>query len=456
MALLAPLLVYFTMLTIPDLPDARAPLLLAILSISVVMWIFSLTPDFVPAILAVLCIILMGLAPPEVVLQGFSDNSFFMALGIFALSTVIMVSGLSYRVLLWLLKIGPAHKAWYSFSLFFTGLILTPLVPTTNGRVAIMGPFLKEMLTAFDEKSAQLEAPRLAASTLNGISLFSAIFMTSKSVNFIIYGLLPLQEQTRFQWLFWLLAASVCGASLLFGYLLTIWLVFRNNTKPVISKSMIVTQLKLLGPISTSEWACLTGLGVLLTSFLTSSVHHIAVSWVALSIMLGLLLFGFLSNEDFRKKIDWSFLVFLGSLIGIVATITHIGLETYLGEKLSWLGLYMEQSFERFVLFLALTIFVVRLLLPINATIVILATLLIPFAINYGINPWVVGFIILLLSESFFYPYQASYYSLFVSITGEKSKSEHPRVILSNVIIYLIKILAIYISLPFWRNLGLL
>ena len=51
--------------------------------------------------------------------------------------------------------------------------------------------------------AAQKEGPRLTASVMGGASLMSAIFLSSKSVNFLIFGLLPLQEQARFQWLYW-------------------------------------------------------------------------------------------------------------------------------------------------------------------------------------------------------------------------------------------------------------
>jgi len=451
-----PVCVYFSMLGVADIPDQRTPLLLSILCICVVMWVFSLAPDFVPAILAVLCILLMGLAPPEIALTGFSGNSFFMALSIFSLSTVIMSSGLSYRLLLLLLKIGPEHKAWYSFSLFLTGLIMTPLIPTANGRVAIAAPFLKEILSAFNQQDADIEAPRLSASTLSGVSLFSAVFMTSKSVNFIIYGLLPLQDQARFQWLNWFYAASVVTAFLALGYLLMIWLLFRNQSRPIIAKEILVAQLKLLGPMSASEWACSAGLVTLLVSFMTASIHHIAVPWIALSIMLGLLLFSFLNSKDFREKIDWGFLIFLGSLIGIVNTMKYIGLEAYLGTQLAWMSVYIEESFSYFILLLALAIFVVRLILPINATIVIFATLLIPFGDHYGISPWLIGFLILLLAESFIWPYQASYFMQFLSITGSQSQARHPRIMVFHLLLFVLKLLAIYASMPFWRSLGLI
>jgi DASS family divalent anion:Na+ symporter len=105
---------------------------------------------------------------------------------------------------------------------------------------------------------------------------------------------------------------------------------------------------------------------------------------------------------------------------------------------------------------LTAAIFIVRLALPINAVVVIFAALLIPTAVNIGVNPWLIGFIILLMSESFIWPYQASYFVMFISIAGPKGQADDKRLIWMNFAIILIKLAAIYASIPYWQYLGLL
>ncbi len=455
-ALLLPAGIFFFFNGKDILPSLQALYLLCIISVTVTMWVFRLLPDFVPALFGVLATILLGVAPAEVALKGFSSDSFFMALSILGLSVVISVSGLSYRVLLWLLRLGPANKIWYNFSLFITGLALTPVVPTTNGRVAIVAPFLNDLLVSFDKESAKKEAPRLSVNVLSGVSLLSAIFLSSKSVNFVVFGLLPFQEQQQFQWLYWFYAASVCGAVLLIFYVLGSWLLFRNDSRPCISKALVERQNAILGKITAAEWAGIAGLLVLFLSFTTAALHRINVPWVALAILFSLLMFGFLEKSAFREKIDWSFLVFLGALIGLVAAMRHIGLDVWLTSNLSWLNVYMEEDFPSFLLMLAVAIFVVRLALPINATVIIFATLLIPTAISIGFNPWIIGFVILLMSESFIWPYQASYFSQFMSITGPEARADNRNVAIFHFMIFIFKLAAIYATIPFWRYIGLL
>ena len=438
------------------LPNQRSVYLLAVLSVAVTMWVFRLLPDFVPALFSILCIILFGLAPPQIALGGFASNTLFMAMSIFGLSVVITVSGLSYRILLCLLKIGPANKIWYNISLFLTGLALTPVVPTTNGRIAILAPFTNDMLQAIGTSAAQKEGPRLTASVMGGASLMSAIFLSSKSVNFLIFGLLPLQEQARFQWLYWFYAASLCGLVMLVLYALFTWLLFRNDSKPSISPEIVIDQLRILGPIKVSEWAALFGLGVLLVSFLTASIHRIEIPWVAMAILFSLLMFQFLSAKDFRASIDWSFLIYLASLIGLVAAMGDVGLDRWISGNLKWLQTMMADNLPEFIAMLAVAIFVVRLALPINATVVIFATLLVPTAVNIAVNPWLIGFVVLLISESFIWPYQASYYAQFRAMVRPEAGVDSPRLVMLHFVEFGIKLVAVYVSFPFWRSLGIL
>jgi DASS family divalent anion:Na+ symporter len=167
-------------------------------------------------------------------------------------------------------------------------------------------------------------------------------------------------------------------------------------------------------------------------------------------------MFGFIQDKQFRQNIDWNFLIVLGALIGIVSSMQHTELDIWLARQLSFLNDYMANQFELFVLMLTAAIFIVRLALPINAVVVIFAALLIPAAVNIGVNPWLIGFLVLLLSESFFWPYQASYFMMFISIAGSSARSEDRRLVIMNFAVLAAKLIAIYVSIPYWKLLGLL
>jgi len=299
-------------------------------------------------------------------------------------------------------------------------------------------------------------ATGLAITTFTGASLLSAIFLSSKSVNFVIYGLLPDQAQAQFQWLFWLYASAATGATLTIAYFVLFSLMQRNGEIHLLNKEQIAAQLHLLGPIRNREWSAVLGMGVFMLAVLTAAIHKIQPPWVAVAILYALLVYGFLDKKEFREKIDWPFLVYLAGIVGLVGTFNSVGLNDLLAANLVRLGSFMRTDFALFVPVLAAVIFVIRLAVPISTTIVVAAAVFMPLAVASGINAWVVGFTILVLGEMWFFPYQCSYYLQFRELMAKSGNYDEAAFLRFNVIMNFAKIGAIYASFPYWKWLGLL
>ncbi len=429
-------------------------LFLAIMSATVSMWVFRLVPEFVPGFFAVLSITLAGLAPVHVVLSGFSSPGFFMAMSVLGLSAVVTASGLSLRVLLLLLRHTPHNQFWYELNLMLVGAVLTPIVPSGNGRVALVTPMLNDMLHTIHCARGGRAATRLSAAAFTGATLFSGIFLSSKSANFVVFGMLSVQLQEQFNWLYWLFAGSVSGIVMLLVYLVVSHSMFRNKDALPLSSQVVDLQLKVLGPMSMKEWAAVAGVVVFGIVVATSSVHKIAPAWLALAILYGLLLFSFLRQEEFRELIDWPFLMFLGGLTGLLNAMLYLRVDKIIGTQLAWTTSLMRGNLDVFILMLTGIILTMRFVLPINLTMVISAAVFMPIASLSGINPWFVGFIILTIGECWFFAYQNASYTLFRKMSG-KPYAERNFLIL-NVLTTLIKLVGIYASVPFWRHLGIL
>lgn len=436
--------------------DRSAAMFIAIFSATVTMWMFSLVNDYVPGLFAVMAILIAGLVPTPIVLAGFASDGFLMAMSILGLSTVIVSSGLSYRAMLLLLHHLPNSRFWHNFGLALTGFFLTPLIPSTNGRVSLVTPFYLDMAQNLRLTSQREAATQLAVSAFSGVSLFSAIFLSSKAVNFVVFGLLPVQLQDGFQGFKWLVATGVAALVLLAAYALSATLLFGSEEKPQLCKDRVASQLELLGRMKHREWAALLGITVFILGMMTASLHQISPPWMGLGVLYGLLLFGSLSKKEIREKIDWSFLLYLSGLTGMISAFNYLGLDQMLAAALPGLGVYMRDNFGMFALMLFGVIFVIRLALPISATIVILATLLIPLAEIYGVNPWVVGFVILVLGEVWFLPYQCSYYLQLQALNRSNPLYQEKSFLLYNGLMNLARLAAVYASIPYWKATGLL
>jgi DASS family divalent anion:Na+ symporter len=427
----------------------------AIFAPTVTMWVFSLVDDYIPGLFALLAVLVTGLVPPPVILSGFASDGFMMALSTLALGTVVVTSGLSYRVMLNLLMRLPNTQFWHFTGLFLTGMILTPIIPTANGRVALVSSFYSDMVESVRLTPQGLAATRLAVSCFAGISLFSAMFLTSKSVNFAVYGLLPPQGQDHFQWLTWLAAAIVAAAVMLLlnAGAAAIW--FRNTEVPRLSKQGVAEQLRLLGAMKNREWAAVIGILFMVVGIVTSSIHKVQPPWLGLAMLFGLLLCGTLYKKELKEKVDWTFLLYLSGVTGIVSAFSFLGLDHQLAEALPGLGSYMRTNFGLFVLLLFVLINVIRLAVPINATVVIMAAIFMPLAEISGVNPWVLGFVILLFAEGWFLPYQCSYYLQLQEMNRDQPMYNEKSFLLFNGVINIARLAAVYVSLPYWKMLGL-
>ena len=263
------------------------------------------------------------------------------------------------------------------------------------------------------------------------------------------------QGQDQFQWLPWFLAASATGAIMLAAFLLLSALFFREPDTATLSREQIVSQFRLIGRMKNREWAAIFGIVIFMLGVVTSSLHGIQPPWIGLAILYALLLFGFLRKSEFKERIDWPFLVYLGGIVGIVAAFNYVGLASWMAQHLSGLGEYMQRNFPLFIALLFAIIALIRLAVPISATIVVSATVFMPLAEIYGVNPWLVGFIILVLGEMWFLPYQCSYYLQFRNIARDGVYDEK-RFLIFNALMNAVKLGAVYASIPFWRAMGLL
>ncbi|MEC4720699.1 SLC13 family permease [Noviherbaspirillum sp. CPCC 100848] len=433
-----------------------AVLFSAIFAPTVTMWVFSLVDDYIPGLFALMAILITGLVPPPVILSGFASDGFMMALSTLALGTVVVTSGLSYRVMLNLLLRLPNHQFWHGVGLFLTGTILTPIIPTANGRIALVSTFFVDMVESLRLTPQGAAATRLAITCFSGISLFSAMVITSKSVNFAVYGLLTPQGQDHFQWLTWLFTAIIAAAVMLLlnAGIAAIW--FRNTELPQLSKAGVAEQLRLLGKMKNREWAAVIGVIFMVLGIITSSIHKVQPPWLGFAMLFGLLLCGTLYKKELKEKVDWTFLLYLSGVTGIVGAFSFLGLDQQLADALPGLGNYMRTNFGLFILMLFALISVIRLAVPINATVVIMAAIFMPIAEANGINAWVLGFVILIFSEGWFMPYQCSYYLQMQEINRGKPLYDEKSFLRFNAVLNLARPAAVYASLPYWKMLGLM
>ena len=449
---LAPPLLYFAGGS-AGLP-LEAALFAAILAATVLMWLFSLADEYVPPLLAVAAVLMVGLVPPDIALAGFSSRTLTTLLGVYALAALIAASGLSYRVMVWLLIRLPDTPFWQQMALLLSGYVLSPIMPSGNARLSLLLPFYRDMTSGLGLKPQGSAATALMAALFSGAMLFSPMLLTSKSSNLTVYGMLPEQVQEQFQGIFWLVAAAVAALTVTLVHLVAVRWSFTREAQVALPKDGLRAQLDLLGRITAPEQAALLGFVLFVVGAATTPWHQVNPAWLAAFILVALLLSGLVSKKDFQQKIDWPMIFFLLSLDGLSRSISYLGLDLALSNAVGSNFNFVDGSLWLFIPVALLVTLVLRLALPTTAGMVVAAVVLMPVAISQNIHPWIVGFLTALFSDMWFKPYQSSPYLQVVN-SGYTRFFAEPAFLRYNHIMNASRVLAAYASVPYWHWLGL-
>lgn len=239
--------------------SVQSSIFAAMLGATVIFWVFGLVDEFVPALVAVVATLIIGLAPPAVALAGFSSPSLLLLLGVYALSAVISSSGLSYRLMLRLLLRLPDAPFWHQVTLLGSGYVLSPLMPSTNARLSLLTPVYKDMVAGLRLPARGPAITALLAAMFGGAALFSPMMATSKSSNIAALGMLPPQVQAEFSGLFWLVGAAVAAVGVTAIHLLALPRLFPSGEEAPLPRDHITGQLADMGPMKPREWIAAGG-----------------------------------------------------------------------------------------------------------------------------------------------------------------------------------------------------
>lgn len=427
---------------------------MAIFGAVITLWVFRLVDDFLPPLLALVYLLFAGIAPANVILSSFGSPTLLTLLGVFALASALTVSGLSNRLLLWMLIRMPDKPIWHQATLLLYGLTLSLGTPSGNNRMALLLPVFQDMRKSLRLAQGGAAVSALFAATYGGAMLFSSALATSKSVTISVFGFLPLHLQDYYSGLFWMTSASLASVLLLALHLLTSSWIFREGQSRTVSRPMLSDRLRLLGRMTFAEKVTAGGFFLFLLGSLTTGVHHVSPAAIAGSVLVFFLVTGIMTKHDFQKNIDWPMIFFLIATDGLIRVMDDIGLSHHLTTSFGGAHHFVQGNTVKFLLFSLLVVLALRLLFPIPAGMLLSALILMPIAQTEGINIWICIFSIAVFSDVWFFTYQNSIYMIAVTAGIEKiidtrSFMRH------NMIMNFARILVVFASLPLWQWMGM-
>jgi di/tricarboxylate transporter len=436
--------------------SVQSSIFAAMLGATVLFLVFRLVDEFVPALVAVVAALIVGLAPPNVALAGFSSPSLLLLLGVYSLSAVISSSGLSYRLMLRMLLRLPDKPVWHQVTLLGSGYVLSPLMPSTNARLSLLTPVYKDMVSGLRLPPRGPGITALLAAMFGGALLFSPMMATSKSSNIAGLSLLPPQVQAEFSGLFWLTAAAVAAVGMTVLHLFTVPRLFPTGDEAPLPREQMQRRLAELGPLKPQEWIAAGSFLFFLVGSATVSWHHVKPPYLAGCVLLALLLTGALLRKGFQREVDWPMIVFLLGIDSLMRIMNHLGLAQALSLAVNHGFDFIDGHVSLFILVALGVTLTMRLALPVTAGMLTSAVILLPVAASQGIHPWICVFCTAMFSDISFFAHQGTNGIIQLRTTGLLAEADERGFLRYNMLMNAGRVLMVIASIPWWKWLGLL
>jgi anion transporter len=440
----------------PDIGlDSAATKLLGLISATLIFWVFRTLPDYGVALIFAMIVILTKLESAQTVMGGFASTTWFMTLGVLGLGAAITGSGLFYRLSLHLVRMFPLSYYWQIIATGIMGIVVMALIPQQTARTVITSQMLVNLSESLGYRTPSRASTGLFVASFLGLGQLGFLFLTGSTTSLIAWGLLPTDVRAQFTWGYWFLAALPPTLIVAAIVLVCTILMYRPESQPKVSYTMVQTQLNILGRLSHKEWISFAVLCFTVIGWLTASSHGIDGAWIAIIAFAVLINTGILDWGMMRKGIDWELLIHMGVTLSIPTLLKQAKIDQWLVDVISPVILPFMDSPAWFFVVIALLTYALKLVFTSFLAVVTLCVALLPLSIDVGMSPWIIAMIILIASEVWFFPYQVDWHMLAYSTTDGKGFS-YPLMLWINPIYALAYLVALIAAIPYWRYLGLI
>lgn len=455
LATILPLLAYYLL---DDLAlDTNSRLYLSILTGALTLWLFDVLPAYVPGLFLVVAPMALNILSTKTILSSFCAPPVVMALSFFVIGGVIVSSGLLYRLMLLVLKYIPPTQFWLNSSVFFLGTLLTAILPSPGKRAKVFAHFVEDISRNTGWSPPERAHQRLLLTAYHSVTLLGPVFLSGTVYGFFLYGLLSPQDQERFQWTGWFSAAFFPMVLLIVAFFMLQFFLLPSTEKPLIDRDRIEAQLKALGPVQTIEQGAIWSFSLVILGIMTAPLHRMSQLAVLLGVVFVLMIFKQISTGPLKRHVDWDALLTLGAFFSLVFGLQTLNLTPMMLTTLDTVGDWMEREPFLFFLSILFTGGLTRFWVPYSIFTPLALIVFIPLAIAHGMNPWPVGFVILMAGESWFNPKTyPPFERFFQNFQGHFNEEKEWGPVQFNGLMMLLRWGVVFIAMPYWRSIGLL
>lgn len=425
-------------------------MILAVILCAVIFWVFNLLPGSVTALLMMSSFLALGVRP-ELVFNGFTNPSFWLLVSVLFYGYVVEKTGLGRRICFFLIgKFGTSYPG-ILFAFLVTGALLSLGIPSMTVRTAIMAPIAWTLVKELELEERSPET----ATILFGSVLMSVVpgisFLTGALWGPFFLGLFPPAEQGTITWWNWLKVFSLPAFLWSLSVIPIILLALRPRA---LTLRNVHSVSRIDSPFSREEIIAMAIISLAVIAWMTQSWHGINGTITGIVCLALFFAAGLIRQNEISPAISWHLVLYIGGLMGLTKIIGEYGFQRIITDQfLKWFALDNGNIF-----YFAGSLFILTVLLkffdPMGfLTLTILFLITKDLAVSSGIQPLVLGAMIMLPAHVFWFSYQNLSILVGEGITNNRAWSNHQRYLVATLF-SLVTLFIVLLSTFYWRIIG--
>lgn len=422
--------------------------------VGAVIWmLMDVLPDYLATTSMCVAWVVTGAVPLSIAFSTFSGSTWWLLFGALCIGVAASESGLLKRMALQMMKLFPANFRGQSLALILSGVVISPLIPSTAAKSAIVAPLAKNMSESMGYEPCSKPAQGMFMSFYTGYVSAGMAFLSASFISYSLIGLMP--EGKEIGWFDWFLYALPWLFVAIGLMALVIQIMYRPKNDQPVSKETILNELKELGPASKKEKITLTVMLVCLLLWMLERVIGVSSAMVATGAGIVLIGAGVFGRQEFRAKIAWDSMIFIGTFLCISEVFAAVGIndavKILLGDRLAPL----MQNIWLLVPVLCIVTFLIRfVVVSWTASAVLITTILLPLCAAYGVHPWIIAFTCYCSTNTWNVIYQNTPY-IAALVSTDNKMGTHKQLLPFSAVYMITSTIGCIACIPFWKLFGL-
>jgi len=447
--------IYICNITPPPELSKEAMYFMGIFIAAMLVMVLRALPEWLAALIALILLVVFKVGPFATVFSPFAGTSIWLIIAAFGIAAVIGRTGLLKRIALALLSLFPESFRGQISSLFVSGIVISPLIPSTLAKMSIFAPFTASVSDQMGYEKGSKGAAGLFMAQWCSAGLLGYAFYSGSFAVFMMLGLIPPEEQAFFHWGSWL---ATCAPWLIVMAVLSyifIMIVYKPEQELKLTPNFTKNTLKELGPMSSNEKLAGIVLALVLLGWMTQSWHGYDAAIIALGGLILYALVGLFKKEDVVSTIPWGDLIYMLLIFSVAALIGTLKINVWLQGILDPILSPLFDTPYLLILAICITTYILRFFILSQFTIaIVIYAILSGLASAAGMNGILIILITYISGNIFMLDFQNVVYV--TARTSSRNMVDQKRTLPYATAWLFINLFGWWASVPVWRMLGLM